>query len=698
MRHSKLLSAAAAVLMMAVFIACLVNTGAVATEAASAAITIDGNTDDWKDITNNLDEPQARYDRIAAFCDDSYFYCLFSANDISDWCYYEVFIDTDCNLETGFDGFEFMQENGNLYISEGGEWPDTEIEDGCESAISDDGQTVEMRIALSLIKPTGKDIDFKVVLLNDNWEWVHVYSGSGDSDKAQYIDKVLIVSNQKYITDIKLDHKELKALTKATIQGGTVGTFKAKGGDEKNYSYSLVASAKNGPDNSHFKIVNNKLVTVDKLLAPGSYKIYVKVKSGVRSELQQITVNVGAPDASSITEEYFVGELGDWFTVAHNTASVKADEENSYTLNATRSQEKLYMMLASDKKDLNTQTIFTISTGKAGFDYLGLGKADYVVRDGGLYRVTAADSAAELIKAVDTTFDRGFTSARVLLSDIGSPKNITVRAFALDKTVSVPAKKGMKVTKSFSMYLDKAYYYPEESFEFTANPYKGFAGDPENAQTAAYPFMIVEAEDDTVTDLEGNALPKKCKGGCPEDASDIIGLVNHVAIMDTIDYVKENRLSWFGLCSPADLSDGDMQAYFFEGNIDYLQRILGYNLSVKRITKLASAKAGKTVKLTAEFRNKGVAALAKSEAFAVVLLNGKGKVVASAQAGDASKVKAGKTAAVEFSLKLPKNLKKGSYTLAIAVVDKETGKPVIALSNANTDAALYTELYTFKVK
>ena len=77
-----------------------------------------------------------------------------------------------------------------------------------------------------------------------------------------------------------------------------------------------------GIDNDKFTIDGNKLIVKNSLLAPGSYSIYVRVNSDIRSTKAALTFIVGAasPDAV-INETVFSGQDGQWFAVNHNAAN-----------------------------------------------------------------------------------------------------------------------------------------------------------------------------------------------------------------------------------------------------------------------------------------------------------------------------------------------------------------------------------------
>ena len=447
-------------------------------EVFAAEDKIDG----WKDIIDIVEEPEGAFDRIAGYCDEDSADFLFVVNELSKWCYFQIYMDMDNDPSTGYQndggGYEFLLENGFLYLSEGGGWPGTEV-DYVGYAISQDGSTYIVEVPYELMQPVADKQGYKlanrcgflVCLLNDSWETVYKYQG-GTEVYAEPKADVTIVSDEPYISGFELKTDSISALTKPAMQDGVIGSFSAKGGDGKDYKYSFVTSAKNGPDNKAFIIDGDKLITNKKLLSPGDYKINVKVKSGVRSEIKSFTVKIGDPEPGSIKEDIFTGDMGEWFIVDNAEATDKSGE---YSLVAACSQDKLFAMISSENNDLDTRTAFLLDTdAKAGYKYLGLKGVDYVVRQQKLYPVIANNKLGAPIITVNEDYYEGYTTMSLYLEDIGSPKSVGVHAFALNRAVSVPKKGFMKTKKAFKMSYDKGYVYPKAGYDAFANPGMGW--------------------------------------------------------------------------------------------------------------------------------------------------------------------------------------------------------------------------------
>ncbi len=447
-------------------------------EVFAAEDKIDG----WKDIINIVDEPVGAFDRIAAYCDEDSVDFLFTVNELSKWCYFQIYMDMDDDRTTGYQndggGYEFLLENGFLYLSEGGGWPGTEV-DYVGYAVSQDGSTYIVEVPYELMQPVadkqgykfGDRCGFLVCLLNDSWETVYKYEGDTEHYAEPKAD-VTIVSDEPYISDFTLTQKKTKALTARAMDGGVIAALSAKGGDGSNYKYSFVTSSKNGPDNGAFLIKGNKIITNKKLLEPGEYKINVKVKSGVRSEIKSFTIKVGKAAAGSITEEIFSGDKGEWFIVDNTEAS---DASGEYVLDAACSQKKFYAMLSTANNDLDTRTSFVLDTdAEAGFDYFGVKGADYVVREQRLFPVIGEDELGASIITVDEDYYADRVTVSVYLEDMGSPEKVGVHAFAHKRDISVPAK-GYTVTKdAFEMSYKDDFAYPKASYDAFANPGMGW--------------------------------------------------------------------------------------------------------------------------------------------------------------------------------------------------------------------------------
>lgn len=485
----------ACILVALVFFMCFEKAVEPQNVYASENLTIDGNVDDWKDIADILEEPEGVFDRIAAYCDEENFNIIFVVNDINKWCYFQVYADTDNNSSTGFQsdggGFEFLIENGTIYRSDAGEWPDTEV-GKAEHEVSDDGSTYEIKVPFSVIAPKGKTINFQIKLLNDSWETVFRYP-SGKTVLADVKENVTVVSDEPYISDFDCTQEETFALTAPAMQDGVIATFSANGGDGVDYKYNFITSEKNGWANSYFKLEGNNLITNRKLLEPGQYKVNVRVKSGVRSEIKSFTIKVGDAEPGSITEDIFTGDMGEWFIVDYNEAK---DTQKIHTLQATMSQKKLFLMTSSDEKDMDEKSAFVLDTKKGkGYKYFGCEGADFVIHAQNLYPVIADNRIGAPITTVKEDYYNNYSTASLYLSDLGTYDYIKVHAFAKNRAVTIPAKGYMDVNKTFEMSYEDGYAYPKASYDAFSNPGMGWVGwstiSEKQAEETAFDFNMV---------------------------------------------------------------------------------------------------------------------------------------------------------------------------------------------------------------
>jgi hypothetical protein len=320
---------------------------------------IDGNNSDWRDISSILDAPEGIFDRVAACFDDENVYFLFNVNDVKKWATIHIFMDSDQNAETGFQnggGFNHLLEGTSIYESDAGEWPDTKIGQATV-AKSKDGATVEVKLSKAAIGFTGDKLPFRIELVNENWSTVASYPGAGTVD-ALAIDEVKINSTQPYIDKFALTMPEIYSLTEQATKDGVIGTFSAEGGDGENYVYAFAFSSQYGPDNSKFRIEGDKLIVDAKVLAPGEYRIYVKVKSGDRYDFGTFAIVVNASVGTKITEDIFNGHNGEWFAVNYSTAN---PIPNLTQLRAAADSGYLYVFAAANS--LTTAVKFYISDG-----------------------------------------------------------------------------------------------------------------------------------------------------------------------------------------------------------------------------------------------------------------------------------------------------------------------------------------------
>jgi hypothetical protein len=155
--------------------------------------------------------------------------------------------------------------------------------------------------------------------------------------------------------------------------------------------------------------------------------------------------------------------------------------------------------------------------------------------------------------------------------------------------------------------------------------------------------------------------------------------IDDTTIMDTLRQVRESHTSWMGPCSPADLLKSDPDVDSYQRNIDALTNVMGYNFVLEAVTHTDKTKSGSNLDIRMQWNNKGVAPFYYQWPLELSLADSKGKIVTkTTTAADITKWLPGVTTATQ-SIKIPKDLKAGNYTLCVAIIDPSTGKPGIKL-------------------
>ena len=90
-----------------------------------ATITVDQHRSDWNDIpVANSEFTQyvsgAKIEYVKVCYDDTYNYLMFNANSFGDG--YQIYINSDNDDSTGYEGYDYLIENDRLYVSTGTGW------------------------------------------------------------------------------------------------------------------------------------------------------------------------------------------------------------------------------------------------------------------------------------------------------------------------------------------------------------------------------------------------------------------------------------------------------------------------------------------------------------------------------------------------------------------------------------------------
>lgn len=363
--------------------------------ANDVTITIDGETSDWDFIKKYLVDEDG-FSQVAAFVSDTDLYVLRDLADAENYGTDHLFIDADGDHTNGYcnAGIDYMLEGTDLYYytGEGGAWGwgGSQFK---EFVRTTDNAIAEYRIPLESISKNapavGDDILIHIGCVKSDWTHMVDYpAGEITLAKVPTLEEAYYESNSPEISDFTLTtNGSLKAITADTMTGGTVAFFSAQGGNGQ-YKYSFAASKLYGKDNKKFAIEGNKLVVKDKLLSPGTYSVYVKVSSDIRSEKKGFSFTVGKADSTTtINESIFAGRDGEWFAVEHNTAN---STPNLKELKAVTDGTDLYAYVSAEALSEDAEIyISTETTGEDMSDVWEDGSAiDYKVsiNDGTLYK------------------------------------------------------------------------------------------------------------------------------------------------------------------------------------------------------------------------------------------------------------------------------------------------------------------------
>ena len=144
--------------------------------ASTGGITIDGNVSDWSGISAIATASGQSATTLKASSDSSYVYFLVQGTGMG--TNYELFLNTDNNTSTGYndstytnDGFDYMLENGTLYVSTGTGWSwNTGSTTGV--TVSKSSTVAEVRIAKSSLGTFASSITIGYIDINSSWDEV----------------------------------------------------------------------------------------------------------------------------------------------------------------------------------------------------------------------------------------------------------------------------------------------------------------------------------------------------------------------------------------------------------------------------------------------------------------------------------------------------------------------------------------------
>ncbi|WP_166242818.1 DUF4832 domain-containing protein [Paenibacillus turpanensis] len=154
--------------------------------------------------------------------------------------------------------------------------------------------------------------------------------------------------------------------------------------------------------------------------------------------------------------------------------------------------------------------------------------------------------------------------------------------------------------------------------------------------------------------------------------------VEDANIEETIRQAKLTHVSWMGPYAPSREKAGSR----LQHNIDRFLKTVGYRFVVAKESHEPSIKAGQTLHIEMKLVNRGVAPFYFAWPLELSLVDSTGRIAAAGLGKtDVRKWLPGENTAKE-TLQIPHDLVPGVYTVHVAILDPETGKPGIRFATA----------------
>ncbi|MBB6670471.1 DUF4832 domain-containing protein [Cohnella nanjingensis] len=195
----------------------------------------------------------------------------------------------------------------------------------------------------------------------------------------------------------------------------------------------------------------------------------------------------------------------------------------------------------------------------------------------------------------------------------------------------------------------------------------------------------VEAGQDPAAVQAASKMPDFWKfnfsGGEFYNGNPLLSLSNDT-IMETLRQTRASHTSWMGPSSPAPFRLGKDIDAGQQANIDLMHNTMGYRFVLESASHAAKASPGRDVTLRMTWNNKGVAPFYAAWPLALALVDAQGRLaegsVQRVGGVDVREWLPGRHA-LKADYKLPAGLAAGSYKLAVAILDPDTGKPGVHL-------------------
>jgi hypothetical protein len=162
----------------------------------------------------------------------------------------------------------------------------------------------------------------------------------------------------------------------------------------------------------------------------------------------------------------------------------------------------------------------------------------------------------------------------------------------------------------------------------------------------------------------------------------------------TIQLLKKSHTSFIGPGSPYEVPNGDP----LQDGIDQVLTIIGYRIYIDHVQMPRWVLYGKNINITFTFSNNGIAPMYYNWPNKVYLFDEKGNTITTHQPQmDLRKVLPGMFFDVTFNMTVG-DLKNGTYSIGIAIIDPINGQPGVKFANENVRNDLIQYIGSFEIK
>lgn len=171
--------------------------------------------------------------------------------------------------------------------------------------------------------------------------------------------------------------------------------------------------------------------------------------------------------------------------------------------------------------------------------------------------------------------------------------------------------------------------------------------------------------------------------------------------MGVLDEIRYCHVSWMGPCSPSNYLNNEIDAVMHDSNVLAAQKLMGYNFALEKISKVDVLQAEQEVPISMVWNNQGVAPFYYEWPLELSLIDAEGNVAykqkVNIEDANITEWLPGRHE-VATSFTVPDSVKNGEYTLAVAILDKDSLEPGIRLLIEAVREDLRHPLYTVSVE